>query len=426
MDDRNGECFENHEDMFGDGPINASASEHECVKDFMFEPRDAVRNMPCSTDSDRADNVLSVQESQITTQNDLEREDLFENCTDCVNSSSERTQECDIPSNCGELITSQNSCSGITETTNSEDERNGSCVGSSLNNEDLTNLSESLKDNTIRDSENSQFREGTKTDHASLVQKGTDNEKTSTKYADNQLNVSKKLTVESHEGKVQDSPKSENESQDGELESAHSSEFSNTPKGRCTSSRGRKRKGAEVTTARGRPPGPVKKKKQPVTYQSQISPDQNGIKIRIKKSSASATVIRPSKRRERGKKRKSKKGSNTEDDESDIGSNKQVKWKDPSVSEESEADEFGEQSDWGLRLPRQTLYDIFLMVTQEEGCLPFLIRLYFYYTYTFSSRICHIHTNFSAFRGKYLQNALLIWVIPCQVNKYDLHHCHRI
>ncbi|KDR11795.1 F-box/LRR-repeat protein 6 [Zootermopsis nevadensis] len=48
---------------------------------------------------------------------------------------------------------------------------------------------------------------------------------------------------------------------------------------------------------------------------------------------------------------------------------------DQSVSEESEADEFGEQSDWGLRLPRQTLYDIFYMVTQEEGCLPFLIRM---------------------------------------------------
>lgn len=380
MDDRNGECFENHEDMFGDGPINASDSEHECLKDFLLEPRDAIGNMPCSTGSDKADNVLSGQETQMTTQNDLGREDLFENCTDSVNFSSERTQECEIPLNCGELITSQNSCSSITETTNSEDERNGSYRSSSLNNEDLTNLSESLKDNKLRDSESSQFKEETKTGHSSVVQKDIDNEKTSTKCADNQLHVSKKLTVVSHEPKVQESPKSENENQDGVVESAHSSECSNMPKGRYTSSRGRKRKGAEMTTARGRPPGPAKKKKQPVTYQSQISPDQNGIKIRIKKSSASPTVIRPPRRRERGKKRKSKKCSNTEDEESDVGSNKRVKWKDQSVSEGSEADEFGEQSDWGLRLPRQTLYDIFFMVTQEEGCLPFLIRLYFIYT----------------------------------------------
>ncbi|XP_021934003.1 F-box/LRR-repeat protein 6 isoform X3 [Zootermopsis nevadensis] len=375
MDDRNGECFDNHEDMFGDGPVNTSDPEHECLKDFMLEPRDAITNMPCSTDSDRAGNVLSGQETQMTPQNDLGREDLFENCTDSVNSSSERTQESEIPLNCAELITSQNSCSSITETTNSEDERNGSYQFLSPNNEDLTNLSESLKEDKLRDSESNEFKEEIKTDNSSVVQKDIHNEKTSTKCADNQLNVSKKLTVVSHEPKVQESPKSENESQDGEVESAHSSECFNTPKGRYTSSRGRKRKGAETITARGRPPGPTKKKKQPVTYQSQISPDQNGIKIRIKKSSASPTVIQPHRRRERGKKRKSKKGSNTEDEESDIGSNKQVNWMDQSVSEESEADEFGEQSDWGLRLPRQTLYDIFYMVTQEEGCLPFLIRM---------------------------------------------------
>jgi hypothetical protein len=380
MDDRNGECFENHENISSDGPINTCDSEHECLKDFLLEPRSAIRNMPCSTDSDRVDNVLSGQETQMTTQNDLGREDLFENCTDFVNSSSERTQECEIPLNCGEPITSQNSCSSIAETTNSEDERNGSYRSLSINIDDLTNPSESLKDNKLRDNEGSQLKGETKTAHSSAVQKDIDNEKTSTKCTDNQLHVSKKLTVVSHEPKVQESPKSENECQDGEVESTRSFECSNTPKGRYTSSRGRKRKGAEVTTARGRPPGPAKKKKQPVTYQSQISPDQNGIKIRIKKSSASPTVIRPPRRRDRGKKRKSKKGSNTEDEESDIGSNKQVKWKDQSVNEESEADEFGEQSDWGLRMPRQMLYDIFFMVTQEEGCLPFLIRLYFLYT----------------------------------------------
>jgi hypothetical protein len=387
MDDRNGECFEHHENMYGDGPINTSDPEHECLKDFLLETRDAIRSMPCSTYSDRGD----CMETQMTTPNDLGRGDLFENCTDSVNLSSERAQECEIPSNCREIIASQNSCSSIAETTNSDDDRNGSYLSSSLNNEDLTNLSESLKDDKLRDSESSQFKEETETENSSdlssVVQKDIDNDKASTKCADNKLNVSKKFPVVSHQPNVQESPKSESESQDGEVENAHCSECPSTPKGRNAASRGRKRKGAEVTTARGRPPGPAKKKKQPVTYQSQISPDQNGIKIRIKKSSASATVVRPPRRRERGKKRKGKKDSNTEDEESDIDSNKRVKWKDSSVSEESDADKFGEQSDWGLRLPRQALYDIFFMVTQEEGCLPFLIRLYFCYTSIYT--ICH-------------------------------------
>ncbi|PNF25407.1 F-box/LRR-repeat protein 6 [Cryptotermes secundus] len=376
MDDRNGECFEHHQDVYNAGPISTSDSEHECLKDFLFEPRDSVRDMPCS---DRADNSLGhCLETQTTTQNDLGGEGVFENCTDMVNSCSEREDESEIPSKCRELINSQNSCSSIIETTNSENERNGTYLSPSLNNENLMNFSESLNVDKLRDSESSQFKEETErensSDLSSVVQKDIDNDLRSTKGADRQVNVRNKLRVVSHQMKVQESPKSGSEGQDGEVENAHSSESSDTAKGRNSAPRGRKRKGVE-STARGRPPGAAKKKKQPVTYQSQISPDQKGIKIRIKKSSASPSMVRPPRRRERGKKRKSKKGSNTEDEESDIGSNKQEKWKDPGVGEESEGDEFGEQSDWGVRLPRQALYDIFFMVTQEEGCLPFLIRM---------------------------------------------------
>jgi hypothetical protein len=380
MDDRNGECFEHHPDVYNDGAINTSDSEHECLKDFLLEPRD----VPCSTDSDRLDNLSgSCLGTQTTTPNELEREGFLGNCTYIVNSCSEREEESEIPSKCKELITSQNSRSSITETSSSETERNGTYLSPLLNNEDLTDLRASLNVDKLRDSESGQFREeterGNSSDLSSVVQTDIARDLRSTKCGDHQVNTRNKLPVVPHQLKVQESTKSESESQDGEAENAHSFESSDTLKGRNAASRGRKRKGAE-TAARGRPPGPAKKKKQPVTYQSQISPDQNGIKIRIKKSSASPSVVQPPRRRERGRKRKSKKGSNTEDEESDVGSNKQVKWKDPGVSEESEGDEFGEQSDWGLRLPRRALYDIFSLVTQEEGCLPFLIRLHFHYT----------------------------------------------
>ncbi|XP_069697762.1 F-box/LRR-repeat protein 6 isoform X2 [Periplaneta americana] len=365
MDDRNGECFDHHEDLYGGGPLNTSDSEHDCLKDFLLDPRDTVRNVPCNTDSDRADNILS---GCLEAQTAVKRDDVFDNCTDSINCFSDRTREPEVPSDSREL----NSCSSVAETTNSEDERNGSYLSPSLNNEDFASLSESLKDDKVRDSD-SQFKEEIETENSSdlslVVQKNIDSDKKSTKCADD-----KKL-VDS-QPKAQESPRSENESQDDDVGSAHSSEFPSVPRGKTGASRGRKRKGADIPTTRGRPPGPAKKKKQPVTYQSQISPDQNGIKIRIKKSSASPATLQRHKRKERGKKRKSKKGSNTEDEESDVDSTKRVKWKDLDSS-----DDFGQQSDWGLRLPKEALYQIFWMVIQEEGCLPFLIRM---------SRVCKL------------------------------------
>jgi hypothetical protein len=371
MDDRNGECFEHHPDAYNDGAINTSDSEHECLKDFLLEPRD----MSCSTDSDRLHNLPGgCSGTQTATPNESEREGFLGNCTYIVNSCSEKEDESENPSKCRELNTSQNSRSSTAEATTSETERNGTYLPPLLNNEDLTNLSASLNVDKLRDSDSGEFRGETERESSSVVQTDIADDLRSTKCADRQVNTRNKLPVVPHQLKVEESTKSESESQDGEAESP------DTLKGRNAASRGRKRKGAE-TAARGCPPGPAKKKKQPVTYQSQISPDQNGIKIRIKKSSASPSVVQPPRRRERGRKRKGKKGSNTEDEESDVGSSKQVKWKDPGMSEEAEGDEFGEQSDWGLRFPRQALYDIFLMVTQEEGCLPFLNRLYFHYIF---------------------------------------------
>jgi len=370
MDDRNGECFGHHEDLYFEGPINISVSEHECLKDFLLEPRHSVRNMPCSTDSDK---ILNVgMHTDMTGE-----EGVFDSCTDTVNFCGDRTEESEIPSDCVGLINSRNSSSSTAETTSSENGRNGSYRCSSLKKEEPADCSESLKGGEVRDSENKQCKEEAEPENSSnlslLVKKDTDSDKTSTKCGDNQMRVSKELPVVSHPPNKHKLLQPESVGQE-ELDSAQSSERSVTPRGRNIALRGHKGKGVEVMV-KGRTLGPAKKKKHSVTYQSQISPDQNGIKIRIKKSSASPAAVQPPRRRERGKKQKSKKGSNTED-EFNIGSNKRVKCKDSGVSVHSEDDESGEQSDWGLRLPQHILHDIFYMVTQDEGCLPFLVRLY--------------------------------------------------
>lgn len=100
--------------------------------------------------------------------------------------------------------------------------------------------------------------------------------------------------------------------------------------------RGRKRKTSKQP----------RQKKSPstiATYQSQIPPDQNGIKIRIKKS----LTLAPQKTR----KRRSKQNE---------------------VSDEYV--EPLEQSPWGDRMPKKVLNNIFYMVTKIEGCVPFLVR----------------------------------------------------
>ncbi|RZF32658.1 hypothetical protein LSTR_LSTR004086 [Laodelphax striatellus] len=81
------------------------------------------------------------------------------------------------------------------------------------------------------------------------------------------------------------------------------------------------------------------------TYQSQISPDQNGIKLRIKKS-----VVAPQK----GRKRRSKAGSTADDDG----------YVEPLT-----------QSGWGESLPKPVLCKIFQLVARNEGCIPFLVRM---------------------------------------------------
>ncbi|XP_054273635.1 uncharacterized protein LOC128993631 [Macrosteles quadrilineatus] len=107
--------------------------------------------------------------------------------------------------------------------------------------------------------------------------------------------------------------------------------------------RGRKRKSVEKKPRQKKSPSTI------ATYQSQISPDQNGIKIRIKKS---LTPV-PQKTRKRRTK------------------------------QSDEVDEYvepAEQGPWGdERMPKVVLSKIFYMVTKIEGCVPFLVRM---------SRVC--------------------------------------
>lgn len=89
----------------------------------------------------------------------------------------------------------------------------------------------------------------------------------------------------------------------------------------------------------------AKTKKHPIivpTYQSQISPSQNGIKLKISLTNPGPIPVTK-------KRRKHKKQAQSEPEPE-------------------------EQSDWGARLPEHLLRDIFHMVTESDGCLPFLVR----------------------------------------------------
>lgn len=90
----------------------------------------------------------------------------------------------------------------------------------------------------------------------------------------------------------------------------------------------------------------AKTKKPPVlvpTYQSQISPSQNGIKLKI--SLTTPGPIPVNKKRRRNKK--------------------------PTATDSEPL----EQSGWGSKLPEFVLKDIFRLVTESEGCMPSLLRL---------------------------------------------------
>lgn len=140
--------------------------------------------------------------------------------------------------------------------------------------------------------------------------------------------------------------------------------------------RGRKRKTAKQP----------RQKKSPstiATYHSQIPPDQNGIRITIKKS----LTVAPQKPRKRRNKPK----------------------------EEIEVyQEPLEQTPWGDKMPKKVLNNIFYMVTKIEGCVPFLVR-YIYFNYTFYLTAIYSLINCGTLVGHY---SLLICAQSKLIHRY--------
>lgn len=120
------------------------------------------------------------------------------------------------------------------------------------------------------------------------------------------------------------------------------------------------KKNAIAPKTRGRPA----KKASVAMYQSQISDNNHGIKLRIKKSDA-----QPKKSRKRGRKSKN---HDSDSADSDSGHGRGKKTKNQQSNNNTEP---LEQSAWGLNLPQPILYRIFQLVCAEEGCLPALVRM---------------------------------------------------
>lgn len=115
---------------------------------------------------------------------------------------------------------------------------------------------------------------------------------------------------------------------------------------------------------------PTKRCRKKVTiYQSSMSPEETGIKLKIKL----APSLPPP---PRIKKRRSKKNSNSGSDDEE-GKSKKTKKSvrfSPGTREPKES-ESSEQSEWGSRVPPEILQRIFQYVIDDQGCVPSLVRL---------------------------------------------------
>ncbi|KAF4520704.1 hypothetical protein B566_EDAN012491 [Ephemera danica] len=167
--------------------------------------------------------------------------------------------------------------------------------------------------------------------------------------------------------------------------------------------RGRGRKRSRGAGAESGSRGPPRKRgPKPVRYCSQIAPETNGIKLRIKKFNSSTTTAAPAQarpprepRRKRRRARSLRKNHKLYYETSEIreypDAERAHAWgrcegPKPSLSFNVEGTtEDGEtQGDWGCRLPEIALARIFGHVIDEEGTLPFLVR---------AARVCRLWRN---------------------------------
>ncbi|XP_046398917.1 F-box/LRR-repeat protein 6 [Ischnura elegans] len=119
----------------------------------------------------------------------------------------------------------------------------------------------------------------------------------------------------------------------------------------------------------------IRSKSRPgVTYRSQISPGQNGIKLRIRKASPGGGSA-PHSGRGRGG------GGGTRKGRRKAGGRAESSGAADDGVKGSGDTEPAEQSAWGSKLPKDFLCNVFWMVTREEGCVPFMFRM---------SQVCHL------------------------------------
>ncbi len=128
----------------------------------------------------------------------------------------------------------------------------------------------------------------------------------------------------------------------------------------------------KTTKARAKP----KRKALVAMYQSQISDNKMGIKLKLKKSEV-LTVLPPAKskkvaksNRKRSRKSKPKNTSDSDDSSYEKKPRRVNNNKATTVEKEPE-----EQTPWGIMLPEPILLKIFENVVNQEGCLPALVRL---------------------------------------------------
>lgn len=128
----------------------------------------------------------------------------------------------------------------------------------------------------------------------------------------------------------------------------------------------------KTTKARAKP----KRKALVAMYQSQISDNKMGIKLKLKKSEV-LTVLPPAKskkvaksNRKRSRKSKPKNTSDSDDSSYEKKPRRVNNNKATTVEKEPE-----EQTPWGILIPEPILLKIFENVVNQEGCLPALVRL---------------------------------------------------
>ena len=128
-----------------------------------------------------------------------------------------------------------------------------------------------------------------------------------------------------------------------------------------------------TTKARSKP----NRKALVTVYQSQISDNNLGIKLKLRKSDISVTPApkgkskKPTKsNRKRSRKSKTSRGSSDSEGGATISQDKR-----PRKEKVNNNREPVEQTNWGAKIPENVLYDIFQCVVKGEGSLPALVRL---------------------------------------------------